>query len=273
MQISSTPTAYGGNEAQRLLNMLLNQQNPPAGQDLPSSDSTSTSSTTTTTPTPPTSTPASTQFAADTLSSLLSAQEGPPSAANVASQVINAADTNGDGSLSLSEVENALGASSTSSNASTIAQEFAQIDTNGDGQISATELTNALQAQNGSQGADGTQGAQGAHHHHHHAHHAGGSQAGGSQESSSNLASQILGTADTNGDGDLSLSEIENALGVSSTSSAATNLTTAFNQLDTNGDGQLSQSELTTGIDAFRSAHHWGGQSATQSQSTQAVSA
>src|ERR1700684_117713 len=110
MQISSTPTAYGGGEAQRLLNMILQQQQPPAGQDLPG-DASTTATTPTTTTTPaatPTSTTTAAQFASNTLASLLSAQEAQPTPANVAAQVIQAADTNGDGELSLSEVENAL---------------------------------------------------------------------------------------------------------------------------------------------------------------------
>ena len=267
MQISSTPTAYGGSEAQRLLNMLLQPQAPPAGQDLPGADSSTTTSTTTTPPAPqPASSPASTQFATNTLASLLSAQEAPPSSANIASQIIGVADTNGDGSLSLSEVEKALGADTTtgadaSSNPSPLAQAFASIDTNGDGQISATELSNALDAQKAAQGA----------HHAHHGHHAHAAQQ--APQSSTDLASQLLGSADSNGDGELSVAEIESALGTSASNSATDMLTSAIGKLDTNGDGQLSASELSAGIDAFRAAHHRGGAETAQGQSAQAVSA
>ena len=203
MQISSTPTAYGGSEAQRLLNMLLQPQAAAAGQDLPGAATAAATTTATTAAAPtPTSSPSAAQFTSDTLASLLSAQEAPPSAADVAAKVISTADTNGDGSLSLTEVETALGGDTTSG-ASAVGQAFSAIDTNGDGQISAGELTNALDAQNSAQGA------QGAHHGHHH-HHAGG--AGGA--SSTDLANQLLGSTDANGDGQLSLTEIENALGV-----------------------------------------------------------
>src|SRR5450432_3796988 len=151
MQISSTPTAYGGGEAQRLLNMLLQPQAAPAGQDLPGAATTTTTTTTTIT-TQPTSSPNAAQFATDTLASLLSAQEAPPSSANVAAKIIGVADTNGDGSLNLTEVESALGADTTtgaeaSSSANALSQAFNSIDTNSDGQISAGELTNALAAQ------------------------------------------------------------------------------------------------------------------------------
>jgi Ca2+-binding EF-hand superfamily protein len=200
----------------------------------------------------------------------------------VASKVISAADTNGDGSLSLGEIETAIGADTTSSSsADALSQAFASIDTNGDGQVSADELTNALDAQNASKSAQagGPQGA----HHHHHAHGSGG------PPSSTDLASQLLGSADTDGDGELSLSEMEAALGLSSTSTtgsasastAATTaatatadansiLTSAMTKWDANGDGKLSVSELSTGIQAFLDTHNRG---AASSQSAQTVTA
>jgi Ca2+-binding EF-hand superfamily protein len=91
--------------------------------------------------------------------------------------------------------------------------------------------------------------------------------------SSTDLASQLLGSADTNADGSLSLTEVENALGSSVTASANDALRTAFTSLDTNGDGQLSASELSSGIDAFRAAHHRGGAETAQTQSTQSTQA
>jgi Ca2+-binding EF-hand superfamily protein len=240
--------------------MLLQQQAAPAGQDLPGAASTTTTATTTTTTTP-TSSPNAAQFTADTLASLLSAQEAPPSSAEVAGKIIGVADTNGDGSLSLSEVEKALGADTTSG-ADALGKAFSSLDTNGDGQISADELTTALAAQKGAQGAEGP-------HHGRHAHHA-----HGAPPTSSDLAAKILGAADANGDGALSVAEIEKALGSSAASGATDALTSAIGKLDTNGDGQLSATELSAGIDAFRAAHHRGAsESASQSPSAQAVTA
>jgi Ca2+-binding EF-hand superfamily protein len=268
MQISSTPTAYGGSEAQRLLNMLLQPQAPAAGQDLPGAASTTTTTPPPTTTTPPatppatpTSSPNAVQFATNTLASLLSAQEAPPSSSDIAAKIISVADTNGDGTLSLSEVETALGADTTSG-ANPLSQAFSAIDTNGDGQISASELTNALDAQKGAQGA------QGAHHGHHHHHAEGAGGAGGA--SSTDLANQLISSADTNGDGQLSLTEVENALGSSVTSGTTDALSKAFTSLDTNGDGQLSATELSAGIDAFRAAHHRGGGESTSAQTVTA---
>lgn len=158
--------------------------------------------------------------------------------------MIGAVDINSDGELSLSEIENALGANGASSptdattslSADALSHAFSSIDTNGDGEISASELTNALAAQNGSQDTQalqGQQGPQGAHHHHH-AHGGGGSTSGAS---GIDLADELIGSTDTNGDGALSLSEIEGALGTSASSTASSDLTSVFNSLDANGDG------------------------------------
>jgi Ca2+-binding EF-hand superfamily protein len=244
--------------------MLLQPQQAAAGQDLPGADSTTATPAAATPSAPqPTSSPSSAQFATNTLASLLSAQEAPPSSADIAAKIIGVADTNSDGSLSLGEVEKALGADTTtgadsSSGANALGQAFSSIDTNGDGQISADELTNALDAQKAAHGA----------HHGHHAHHA--HQA---PPSSSDLASQLLGSADSNGDGQLSVAEIENALGTSASNSATDMLTSAIGKLDTNGDGQLSATELSAGIDAFRAAHHRGGAESAQGPSAQTVTA
>jgi len=235
MQISSTPTAYGGSEAQRLLSMLLQPQGPAPGQDLPGADSAAT-----TPATQPASSPSGAQFAGATLASLLSAQEAPPTSADIAGKIIGAADADGDGSLSLSEVEKAIGADTTSG-ADALGKAFASLDANGDGQISAGELASGLDAQKGAQGP----------HRHHHAHRA--------PPTSSDLASQAIGSADTDGDGSLGVDEIEQALGSSLAASAKDTLTSAIGKLDTDGDGKLSAAELSAGIDAFRQAHNRGG--------------
>jgi Ca2+-binding EF-hand superfamily protein len=259
MQISSTPTAYGGGEAQRLLNLLLQRQGSPTGQDLPGAGQASTAAST------PSAQPASSataaQFTADTLSSLLSAQEAPPSSSDVAAKLIGTADTNGDGALSLDEVESALG-QDTTSGADALSQAFAKVDANGDGQLGADELSSALDAQNSASVAQNapSENAQKAHAHHH-AHHA--------ASSSTDVASQMLGAVDSNGDGQLSASEIQTALGSSSSDS----LTSAMSTLDTNGDGQLSASELSTAIDAFRTANQHGGSTPATAQSSQVVMA
>jgi len=191
----------------------------------------------------------------------LSAQEAPPSSADLAAKIIGVADTNGDGALNLDEVEHALGAD-TGSGADPLGKAFASIDTNSDGQADASELTDALDARKGAQGAQAA-------HHGHHAH-----RARQAPPNSSDLAAQVIGAADTDGDGALSVAEIDKALGRSTASSGADALNAAIGKLDTDGDGKLSATELSAGIDAFRVAHHRSGSSAaSQNPPAQAVSA
>ena len=114
-------------------------------------------------PLPRPDTAGSDRFSADTLSSLLQAQQQ-PSASDVASKLITDSDTDGSGTLSLDEVTKALsGASSNpaASSSSAIQDGFSKLDTNGDGQLSQDELTTGLQKQ-----------GQARHGHHHHAHYA-----------------------------------------------------------------------------------------------------
>lgn len=237
MQIPSTSTAYGGGEALRLLSRLLESRGPPPGQDLPGAASTaSTDSTAQTAPTPPTNGPSGAQFATQTLASLLTTQQAPPSASDIAQKVISAVDSDGDGSLSLDEVEKALGQDTTSGSGA-LSQAFGQLDTNGDGKLSQDELASAISAH---------VSASNAHHHHHH-HHAGGV----GNETSGQLAESILGQADSNGDGALSADEIAQALGGTS----ASNLSQTIASLDKNGDGKLDSAELSAAIDAFRAAN------------------
>jgi hypothetical protein len=138
-----------------------------------SADSVAPSANTTSAPAAATPTLPSNQFAPDVLSALISAQSAPPSSAQVAQGLISTLDSNGDGSLSLSEITNALGnpanpGTSQTGASSDLSAAFAKLDTNGDGQLSASELASALDTatQNASQSGQ----TQGAHHHHHHHH-------------------------------------------------------------------------------------------------------
>src|SRR5215467_129751 len=68
-------------------------------------------------------------------------------------------------------------------------------------------------------------------------------------ERSQELFSQL----DTNGDGQISKSEFENAFGSGADQSKVDGL---FNALDANGDGSVSQDELTSAMQASHAAHH-----------------
>jgi hypothetical protein len=133
----------------------------------------------------------SSQFAAGALSALISAQASQPQ--SEAAGIIQALNPNGNGSLSLGQVEQALTGSPSASSSPqqlAIAGAFAQLDTNGDGQLSQTELAQALTSL---QSSDPSQGMAGHHHRHHHL--AAADDAGGAQSSTASATSSIGATA------------------------------------------------------------------------------
>jgi hypothetical protein len=93
-------------------------------------------------------------------------------------------DGNGDGSITKTEFENALGAGGT--NTAAADKVFGELDTNGDGTVSLDEMKSALQ------------GAGGHHGHHMHAHHAGGAGGGdGSDPGNDPLLQALSGASST----------------------------------------------------------------------------
>jgi EF hand len=93
-------------------------------------------------------------FSPDVLAALFSAQsdQSPPISPRVQA-LFGKFDSNGDGQISQSEFENAMGSNTDPSKVDAL---FSKIDANGDGSISQNELQSALQQ------------AHGGHHHHHH---------------------------------------------------------------------------------------------------------
>lgn len=144
-----------------------------AAADAATDATTTSSSTTGATPavsapvTPPA--PQTNPFATDMMAVLLQAQSQQSMASQAATGLIGALDTNGDGSLSLSEVDQAMSKTgltpaSTDASTSPFAKAFGKMDTNGDGQLSGSELTAALQTLEQTAAA----GMTAPHRHHHH---------------------------------------------------------------------------------------------------------
>jgi len=250
MQTSSVSTAYGGGQAQRMLAALLQQQTK-TGQDMQGAGEASGGAQPAGPPPgrppgpPPSS--ASGQFAASTLTDLLSTQEGEETSpfSDLAADLIKQADTDGDGSLSADEIKGAIGnGSSSTDDADGLKAAMAKLDTDGNGTLSASELSAGLEARRSERG-----------HRHGHA-----------PPSSSDVAAKLVSQADSDGDGALGLDEIEATLGSGDASSAET-LTASIKKLDTDGDGKLSAAELSAALDAFRTAGQ-GGQAAGSSASS-----
>jgi Ca2+-binding EF-hand superfamily protein len=306
MHTSLFPATYGGSGLQMLLQLMQSSQATGAGQNVPSATDSQGDSAATgqagsadaggsqapSAPTP--SGGAASQFALQTLASLLNYQQAQPTSTNVASQLIGQLDTSGDGQLSLAEIEKALGATSSDQIAG-LTQAFNQVDSNGDGEISQSELAAAISKSEQDGSTSGVTGWQ--RHHHHH----GGGAFG--------LARNIIDQLDTSGTGALTLADIQAALGptpstsqpgsstggssdttgsastTSTSSSSGSGSTTGssttgssdgtsstastsgsgatpssgtlaqeFASLDTNGDGQISISELASAIQSFRHA-------------------
>jgi hypothetical protein len=173
------------------------------------------------------------QLSPATMSALLAAQsqsDGSTSASSTTSTSPSSAlqdlfsqiDTNGDGEITKSEFENALGAGGT--NLTQADSVFNQLDTNGDGTVSLSELSSALQ---GGKGGG----------HHHHAHIGGssdGSDPTSGDGSSTDALTQALqasfSASVTNSGGTTASSSASSSSSVSATS--AVSATSSYNALD-----------------------------------------
>lgn len=155
MNLSGISSSYGPSGAQRALASLISQASGgsrSAGQVLPGADQGSDQGGPPPPPPPRSGGQASSQFAANTLASLLSVQQQ-PSASDLASKLIGQVDTDSDGSLSLDEIRSTLekaGLGKASSTSVTSSQDlltsaFGKLDGNGDGKLDTSELTSALE--------------------------------------------------------------------------------------------------------------------------------
>ena len=165
-------------------------------------------------PPPPSGSGTDAGFSADTLSALMQAQES----GSGASDAIDEADTNGDGTVSLAELAASLG-----TDEATVSKAFSKVDSDADGQITVDEMDAGLKEAKGSRRPHGP------------------------PPPASEVASNLLTSTDSDQNGSLSLGEISTALGQDD----QTALTDAFASLDTNGDGGLGSDELTSAIESI----------------------
>jgi len=171
---------------------------------------------------------------------------------NPISQAFSSLDTDGDGTISQSELETAIeNAGGTAADADTVFSALGGTSTSG---ISESAFTQAAQAgappppPDGGPGGPG--GAKGHHHHHHN---------GQASGSASDEAAQIFSSLQTNQDGTVSDDVLASALGLTTSTDTSSSTTTSssnstdnsstsdlLSAIDTNGDGSVSQSELTS---------------------------
>lgn len=100
------------------------------------------------------------QFSSDTMSAMISMLGGSNSGTSPLDSLVGKFDSDGDGKISQSEFEQAMGSDADKTKADAL---FAKMDKNGDGTVTKDELAQAIQKANGG-------------HHHHHAEQADGSQ-------------------------------------------------------------------------------------------------
>ena len=229
MQISSSSAASSSMALKALRDLFQTNTTESTGQSLPSFASETGGKAPPSGP-PPGPPPASMNgggFSSDTMSALLGSQESSGSTSaggsSFSSKVIDAADTNGDGTVSLEELAASLSTDSTS-----LTDAFAKVDSDGDGQITSTELDAGLKAMGPPHGGPPPPGM--------------------APPSSADIASDLLSSSDTDKTGSLSLGEVASALGKDGDDSG---LASTFSALDANGDGALASDELTSGIQAM----------------------
>jgi hypothetical protein len=157
MHISSSAAGGGGVSLHILRDLMRMGGVGSTGQQVPSDGEAVGNSDPPDTP-PPGTPPSGSTLASATLASLLQFQEHKPSASDLAGKILSAADTDGDGSLSLDEVTSALSKSQKGKTAS-LSDAFNSVDSDGDGKLSADELASGLQTM-----------MEARHHHHGHGH-------------------------------------------------------------------------------------------------------
>jgi Ca2+-binding EF-hand superfamily protein len=163
------------------------------------------------------------------MSTMVGMQMGsPPKAENVASQLVDSLDTNGDGEVSAEEIAAAFGQAGLSTDG--VQKALAEIDTDGNGSLNAGELTSAVSADMAA-----------------HRPPPGGPPPGGPPPNADEAASTLLSAFDKDEDGGLSLTEIASGLGEDEDTDQ---LSALFSSLDSDSDGMLSSKELSNAIQA-----------------------
>ncbi len=170
-----------------------------------------------------------------------SAQPGGQLAQNLFSQI----DGNGDGSISQSELEQAVtAAGGTKAGADAL---YAKLDPNNTGSVSEQRLAQVM--------ANLSQSGPGAPHAHHHHHHGGGgggaddaltslfnADGGGAGNSPTQIAQNIFSQIDTSGTGAFTQGQLEQA--VTAAGGSTSGADALFAKLDPNGTGSVSQQQF-----------------------------
>lgn len=171
------------------------------------------------------------QMSSDMMQTFCDIQE--QSGSDMASRLMSALDTDGDGNLSLEEA--------TSADDADASKAFGALDADGDGALTLSELSTALESAGGPPPGGAPPGGPPP----------GGPPPGGAQGASAeDDASKLVDALDTNGDGTVSLDEMLAQFGDEESEAA----TKAFATLDSDGDNAVSLQELTSAVSAYAQA-------------------
>lgn len=164
-----------------------------------------------------------------TMSAMVSMQMEAPAASDIASDRIDALDTDGDGEVSAEKIAAAF--SSAGLDDSGVSDALGAIDTDANGALSADELTTTIASDMEAHGAKGPP--------------PGGPPPGGGM-SADEAASSILDELDTDANSGLSIDEILSALGQDEDEDGS--ISSIFSSLDSDGDGNINAAELSAAI-------------------------
>jgi len=177
-------------------------------------------------------------------------------------QLFSAMDTNGDGSVSQSEMESYIeNLGGTQGEADALYSSLSQIGSTSSATaassttstgISESQMQSALQQSNPFSGMG--------HHHHHH----GMSASNGTSDPADQVANNLIQAMDTNDDGSVSEDEFTNFMTANGSTSA--NAQSDFASLDTSGSGSL------TSADFAKAWENWQAQQSSQSSGTMMAS-
>ena len=147
------------------------------------------------------------------------------------SQLFSAMDSNGDGTISQSEMESYIQSQGgTSAEADAL---YSGLNQGSTGNLTQTQLASDLQQAH----------ATGSHHHHHHA-----------EPSADQVGSDLVSAMDTNGNGSVNQSEFQQFVTAQGGTSAEAS--TDFAALDPTNTGSVNAAQFSTAIKAFESANN-----------------
>ena len=168
------------------------------------------------------------QMSGGTMSAMVGMQMGaPPKADDIASDLVDALDTDGDGEISAEEISAAFSQAGLSTDG--VEKAVASLDADGNGSLNADELTSAVEQRLPAHGPPP------------------GGPPPEPPPNADEAASTLLSAFDKDEDGGLSLTEIASGLGKDEDTDQ---LSALFSSLDADSDGVLSSKELSTAIQA-----------------------